>query len=192
MQPQLSSPREVSRRRRLRNSWRSSRKTLGKIVKDHTELKKIVRKLQEEGRIVVLTNGCFDLIHVGHVRYLRAAKTEGNVLIAALNDDESVRKFKGLSGPLTPEDERAEVVAAFEGVDYVTLFSEPSADAILDLLRPDVHAKGTDYTPETVPERDTVLGYGGRIAIVGDPKMHSSSELLTRAAKKLKTDNEHA
>lgn len=176
----------------MRNSWRSSRKTLGKIVKDHTELKKIVRKLQEEGRIVVLTNGCFDLIHVGHVRYLRAAKTEGNVLIAALNDDESVRKFKGLSGPLTPEDERAEVVAAFEGVDYVTLFSEPSADAILDLLRPDVHAKGTDYTPETVPERDTVLGYGGRIAIVGDPKMHSSSELLTRAAKKLKTDNEHA
>lgn len=164
---------------------------MGRIVKDHTELKNIVDKAQKEGKTVVLTNGCFDLIHVGHVRYLQAARAEGDVLVVALNDDESVRKFKRCDGPLMPEDERAEVVAAFEGVDYVTLFSEPSADAILDLLRPDVHAKGTDYTEETVPERDTVLAYGGRIAIVGDPKSHSSTELLARAAEKLKTENKH-
>jgi rfaE bifunctional protein nucleotidyltransferase chain/domain len=163
---------------------------LGRIVKDHTELKNIVDKAQKEGKTVVLTNGCFDLIHVGHVRYLQAAKAEGDVLLVALNDDESVRQFKGADGPLMPEDERAEVVAAFEGVDYVTLFSEPSADAILDALRPDVHAKGTDYTEETVPERDTVLAYGGRIAIVGDPKNHSTTELLARAAEKLKILNE--
>ena len=164
---------------------------MGRIVRDHRELKDIVRRLQSEGKTVVLTNGCFDLIHVGHVRYLRAAKAEGDVLIVALNDDGSVRKFKGVE-PLTPADERAEVVAAFEGVDYVTLFSESSADAILDLLRPDVHAKGTDYTRESVPERDTVLGYGGRISIVGDPKTHSSSELLARAAERLKADNQDA
>jgi len=162
---------------------------LGRIVKDHTELKNIVDKAQEEGKTVVLTNGCFDLIHVGHVRYLQGAKAEGDLLVVALNDDESVRKFKRRDGPLMPEDERAEVVAAFEGVDYVTLFSEPSADAILDLLRPDVHAKGTDYTEATVPERDTVLAYGGRIAIVGDPKSHSTTELLARAAEKLNTEN---
>lgn len=163
---------------------------MGRIVKDHTELKRIVDKAQKEGKVVVLTNGCFDLIHVGHVRYLQAAKAEGDVLIVALNDDESVRKFKRSNGPLLPEDERAEVAAAFEGVDYVTLFSEPTADAILDLLRPDVHAKGTDYTQETVPERETVLAYRGRIAIVGDPKTHSSSDLLARAAERLEAENE--
>jgi len=163
---------------------------LGRIVKDHTELKNIVDKAQKEGKIVVLTNGCFDLIHVGHVRYLQGAKAEGDLLVVALNDDESVRKFKRRDGPLMPEDERAEVVAAFEGVDYVTLFSEPSADAIIDLLRPNVHAKGTDYTEKTVPERDTVLAYGGRIAIVGDPKSHSTTALLARAAEKLKVKNE--
>jgi len=161
---------------------------LGKTIRDHNKLRKIVEQLQRDGKTVVLTNGCFDLIHVGHVRCLHAAKAEGDVLIVALNDDESVRKFKRTSGPLAPEDERAEIIAAFECVDYVTLFSERSADAILDLLRPDVHAKGTDYTHETVPERDTVLSYGGRIAIVGDPKEHSSSELLTRAAKKVKDE----
>ena len=162
---------------------------MGRIVKDHTELKNIVDKAQNKGKTVVLTNGCFDLIHVGHVRYLQGAKAEGDLLVVALNDDESVRKFKRRDGPLMPEDERAEVVAAFEGVDYVTLFSEPSADAIIDLLRPDVHAKGTDYTEKTVPERDTVLAYGGRIAIVGDPKSHSTTELLARAAQKLNTEN---
>jgi len=164
---------------------------LGKIVKDRAELKKIVAQLQKQGKTVVFTNGCFDLIHVGHVRCLRAAKQEGDMLIVALNDDESVRKFKRTSGPVAPEDERAEVVAAFEYVDYVTLFSEPSADALLDYLRPDVHAKGTDYAYETVPERNTVLAYGGRIAIVGDPKQHSSSDLLARVAKRFRANRKH-
>jgi len=164
---------------------------LGKIVKDRAELKKIVEQLQKQGKTVVFTNGCFDLIHVGHVRCLRAAKQEGDMLIVALNDDESVRKFKRTSGPVAPEDERAEVVAAFEYVDYVTLFSEPSADALLDYLRPDVHAKGTDYAYETVPERNTVLAYGGRIAIVGDPKQHSSSDLLARVAKRFRANGKH-
>lgn len=164
---------------------------MGKIVKDRAELKKIVEQLQKQGKTVVFTNGCFDLIHVGHVRCLRAAKQEGDMLIVALNDDESVRKFKRTSGPVAPEDERAEVVAAFEYVDYVTLFSEPSADALLDYLRPDVHAKGTDYAYETVPERNTVLAYGGRIAIVGDPKQHSSSDLLARVAKRFRANGKH-
>ena len=164
---------------------------MGKIVKDRAELKKIVAQLQKQGKTVVFTNGCFDLIHVGHVRCLRAAKQEGDMLIVALNDDESVRKFKRTSGPVAPEDERAEVVAAFEYVDYVTLFSEPSADALLDYLRPDVHAKGTDYAYETVPERNTVLAYGGRIAIVGDPKQHSSSDLLARVAKRFRANGKH-
>ena len=164
---------------------------MGKIVKDRAELKKIVEQLQKQGKTVVFTNGCFDLIHVGHVRCLRAAKQQGDMLIVALNDDESVRKFKRTSGPVAPEDERAEVVAAFEYVDYVTLFSEPSADALLDYLRPDVHAKGTDYAYETVPERNTVLGYGGRIAIVGDPKQHSSSDLLARVAKRFRANGKH-
>ena len=158
---------------------------MGTFVRDHQELKMVIRQFQDEGKTVVLTNGCFDLIHVGHIRCLRAAKAEGDLLVVALNDDESVRKYKTTSGPLAPEDERAEIMTAFECVDYVTFFSEPSADAILDFLRPDVHAKGTDYSVENLPERDTVLGYGGRIAIVGDPKEHSSSAMLIRAAQKV-------
>lgn len=164
---------------------------MAKIVRDLKELKKIIKRLQADGKIVAFTNGCFDLIHVGHIRCLRAAKEEGDVLVVALNDDESVRKFKRTSGPLAPEDERAEIISAFECVDYVTFFSEPSADAILDFLRPDVHAKGTDYSLENLPERDTVLAYGGRIAIVGDPKEHSSSAMLARAAEKLQEDDTH-
>ena len=161
---------------------------MGTVVRDHAELKEIIRRFQEEGKVVVLTNGCFDLIHVGHVRCLRAAKAEGDVLVVALNDDASVRKYKRTSGPLAPQAERAEIITAFECVDYVTFFSEPSADAILDRLRPDVHAKGTDYSVENLPERDTVLGYGGRIAIVGDAKEHSSSAMLLRAAEKVKLE----
>ena len=157
---------------------------MSEIIKDYRQLKPIIKRLQKAGKTVVLTNGCFDLIHVGHVRCLRGAKAEGDVLIVALNDDESVRKFKRTSGPLAPEDERAEIMTAFECVDYVTFFSEPSADVMLDYLRPDVHAKGTDYSVENLPERETVLRYGGRIAIVGDPKEHSSSALLLRAAER--------
>jgi rfaE bifunctional protein nucleotidyltransferase chain/domain len=157
---------------------------VSEIIKDYRKLKPIIKRLQKDGKTVVLTNGCFDLIHVGHVRCLRGAKAEGDVLIVALNDDESVRKFKRTSGPLAPENERAEIMTAFDCVDYVTFFSEPSADVMLDYLRPDVHAKGTDYSIENLPERETVLRYGGRIAIVGDPKEHSSSALLMRAAEK--------
>lgn len=133
------------------------------------------------GDRIVLANGCFDLLHVGHVRYLEAAKAEGDVLVVAINSDASVRRNKpdGLR-PLMPEDERAAILQALRMVDYVTIFDEPTADALLAALRPDVHAKGTDYTPERIPERATVADYGGRIAIVGDPKTHSTTELIAR------------
>jgi rfaE bifunctional protein nucleotidyltransferase chain/domain len=155
----------------------------GRFIRDHGELKDAVDALRAEGKTVVFTNGCFDIIHVGHVRYLRGAMEEGDVLLVALNDDESILRYKGGGRPVQPEEERAEIVGALEGVDLVTLFSEPTVDRLLELLRPDVHAKGTDYTVETVPERETVLAYGGRIAIVGDPKDHSSTSLL-RAIRK--------
>ena len=154
-----------------------------RFIPDHAELKRVVDGLRAEGKTVVFTNGCFDLIHVGHVRYLRGAIAEGDVLLVALNDDVSIRRNKGEGRPAQPEAERAEIVGAFEGVDLVPLFSEPTVDGLLTLLTPDVHAKGTDYTHETVPERETVLGYGGRIAIVGDPKDHSSSSLLEAIRK---------
>ncbi len=149
-----------------------------RFLPDHAELRRAVAEIQAAGRTVVFANGCFDLLHVGHVRYLRGAKAEGDVLLLALNDDASVRRLKGEGRPLQPEAERVEIVSALEMVDLVTLFSDATVDRLLQLLRPDVHAKGTDYTPETVPERETVLSYGGRIAIVGDPKDHSSSALL--------------
>lgn len=151
-----------------------------RFVPDHGELAGIVAGLRAGGKTVVFANGCFDLLHVGHVRYLRGAKAEGDVLLLALNDDASVRGCKGSGRPVQPEFERVEIVSALEMVDLVTLFGDPTVDRLLDLLRPDVHAKGTDYTEETVPERETVLAYGGRIAIVGDPKDHSSTGLLGR------------
>ncbi len=149
-----------------------------RFIADHRELKVEIDRLRSEGAEVVFANGCFDLIHVGHIRYLRGARAEGDILLVALNDDASVRRNKGESRPVQPEQERVEVLAALEMVDLITLFNEPTVDGLLDLLRPDVHAKGTDYTLESVPERDTVLAYGGRIAIVGDPKDHSSTSLL--------------
>jgi rfaE bifunctional protein nucleotidyltransferase chain/domain len=125
-------------------------------------------------------NGGFDLLHVGHVRYLEAARREADRLIVAVNDDRSIRGLKGPSRPVLPEADRAELVAALRAVDYVVIFPEPTVTPLLELLKPDVHCKGTDYTVETVPERDTVRAYGGRIAIVGDPKDHSTTDLLTR------------
>jgi D-glycero-beta-D-manno-heptose 1-phosphate adenylyltransferase len=145
---------------------------------------KQARRAAEEtrgrGGTVVLANGCFDLLHVGHVRYLRGARAEGDLLVVAVNSDASVRVLKGPPRPLMPEGERAEIVAAFACVDYVLIFDEPTVESVLRSLRPDVHAKGTDYTLETVPERDIVKTYGGRVAIVGDPKDHSSSDYLRR------------
>ena len=132
------------------------------------------------GRSLAFANGCFDLLHVGHVRYLQSAAAEADRLIVAINDDESVRTLKGEGRPVLAAADRAELVAALRGVDYVVIFPEPTVGPLLEALKPDVHCKGTDYTLDTVPERDIVKGYGGRVAIVGDPKDHSTRELLAR------------
>jgi D-glycero-beta-D-manno-heptose 1-phosphate adenylyltransferase len=141
-----------------------------------------VRHAHESGRTVAFANGCFDLLHVGHVRYLEAAAQEADLLVVAINDDQSVRILKGEGRPILAAEYRAELVAALRCVDLVTVFAEPTVGPLLELLHPDVHCKGTDYTIETVPERDIVRAYGGRIAIVGDPKNHSTRDLLARLA----------
>jgi rfaE bifunctional protein nucleotidyltransferase chain/domain len=135
---------------------------------------------RKSGARVVFANGCFDILHVGHVRYLEEARSLGDVLVVAVNGDEQVRRLKGEGRPYVPERERAETVAALRAVDYVTIFHEPTVAALLLALRPDIHAKGTDYTEENVPERDVVSSYGGRVCIVGDPKDHSSTETLKK------------
>jgi rfaE bifunctional protein nucleotidyltransferase chain/domain len=142
------------------------------------ELHRQVEQWRRAGDRITLANGAFDLLHVGHVRYLHGAKALGGKLIVAVNSDESVRTLKGEGRPILPENERAEIVAALEDVDAVTIFSELDARAVIREIRPDIHAKGTDYTAESVPERDAVAEYGGRVEIVGDPKQHSSSELI--------------
>ena len=136
--------------------------------------------LRREGRRLVFANGAFDLLHVGHVRYLEAARREGDFLLVGVNSDGSVRRLKGEGRPIVPEAERAELVAALRCVDAVVIFDESSPAALIAEIRPAVHAKGTDYTPETVPEREAVERGGGRVAIVGDPKDHATSELLAR------------
>jgi rfaE bifunctional protein nucleotidyltransferase chain/domain len=142
-----------------------------------------VEEDRRAGRTVAMANGCFDVLHVGHVRYLEGARREADRLIVAVNDDESERALKGEGRPILPAQARAAIVASLRAVDYVVIFPDRTVERLLLLLRPDVHCKGTDYTPETVPERDVVRSYGGRIAIVGDPKDHSTRELLTRLAK---------
>jgi rfaE bifunctional protein nucleotidyltransferase chain/domain len=144
------------------------------------ELLKALQADRAAGRTIAFANGCFDLLHVGHVRYLQAAAGEANRLVVAINDDRSVARLKGANRPVLPENDRAELVAALRGVDYVVIFPDPTVTPLLLELKPDVHCKGTDYTVDTVPERDTVRGYGGRIAIVGDPKDHSTRDLLAR------------
>ena len=136
------------------------------------------------GMSIAFANGAFDLLHVGHIRYLEGARREGDRLIVAINSDASIRGLKGPSRPVLGEADRAELVAALRAVDYVVIFDEPTVTPLLELLRPDVHCKGTDYRVETVPERETVKGYGGRIAIVGDPKDHSTTDLLSRLQPK--------
>jgi D-glycero-beta-D-manno-heptose 1-phosphate adenylyltransferase len=143
------------------------------------QLLELIAVDRRAGRTVAFANGCFDLIHVGHVRYLHAASLEADRLIVAVNDDITAAA-KGPGRPILKAAERAELVAALRGVDYVTIFPEPTVAPLLELLRPNVHCKGTDYTAATVPERATVLGYGGRIAIVGDPKDHSTRDLVAR------------
>ena len=142
------------------------------------ELRRRVEKWRHAGERVTLANGNFDLLHVGHVRYLRGAKALGGKLVVAINSDESVRALKGEGRPVMPDTERAEIVAALADVDAVVIFPELDVRAIIREIHPDVQAKGTDYTADSVPERDVVAEYGGRIEIVGDPKNHSTSEIL--------------
>ena len=132
------------------------------------------------GSRIVLANGCFDILHAGHVRYLEGARALGDLLVVGINSDEQVARLKGAGRPVLPERERAELVASLQAVDLVTIFPEPTVTELLLAIKPDVHAKGTDYTEETVPERDVVRSYGGRVAIVGDPKDHSTSEILKK------------
>jgi len=142
---------------------------------------RLLRQVEEwrrAGERITLANGGFDLLHVGHVRYLRGAKALGGKLVVAVNSDESVRALKGEGRPIMPAEERAEIVAALADVDAVVIFPELDVRGIIREIRPDIHAKGTDYTVESVPERDTVSEYGGRVEIVGDPKHHSTSEMI--------------
>lgn len=150
------------------------------IVTDREELTALVGRLKDEGKRVVFTNGTFDLLHVGHLRSLVGARACGDVLIVAVNSDASVRSYKGPHLPIQPEGERAELLAGLRCVDVVTIFDEPTVDVLLRLLQPHVHAKGTEYDTKTIPERDSVLSYGGEIAIVGDAKGHSTSWLIKK------------
>ena len=154
------------------------------ILLDRAELARRLDAERAAGRTIVLANGCFDLLHVGHARYLEGAKREGDILVVALNSDASVRRNKGEGRPLQPESERAELLASFGCVDFVTVFDEPTADALIRALRPDVHAKGTEWRADDVPEVATVREIGARVAIVGDPKSHSSTQLAGRVASK--------
>ena len=154
-----------------------------RVVPDYHALAPLLEREREAGRSIALANGCFDVLHVGHVRLLADAMEHADVLVVALNDDESVRLNKGEARPLVPLEERMEVTAALEGVRFVTSFGEANAESLLRALRPDVHIKGTDWTAETVPERDVVLAYGGRIAICGDPKQRSSTALIEKLSR---------
>ena len=149
------------------------------MIVTRSDLVDLVTADRRAGLTIALANGFFDLLHVGHIRYLQAAADEADRLIVAVNDDEMAGR-KGKGRPILPAADRAKLVAAVRGVDYVVIFAEPTVTPLLELLRPDVHCKGTDYTVETVPERETVRSYGGRIAIVGDPKDHSTRDFLAR------------
>lgn len=135
---------------------------------------------RKHGARIVFANGCFDILHVGHIRYLEGAKALGDVLVVGVNSDEQVRAQKGEGRPLVPERERAEIIAAIRAVDFVTIFTEPTVEQLLLSIHPDIHAKGTDYTEDSVPERDVVRSFGGRVMIVGDPKDHSSTEMVRK------------
>jgi rfaE bifunctional protein nucleotidyltransferase chain/domain len=158
------------------------RKARSKVA-TREEVGREVAAARAAGRTVAFANGCFDVLHVGHVRYLEGARAEADVLVVGVNGDDSVRRLKGPGRPVMPEDDRALLVAALRAVDHVVVFPEDDVKSLLETLRPDVHCKGTDYTPDTVPERDVVRAYGGRVAIVGDPKDHDTSKLLARIRK---------
>jgi D-glycero-beta-D-manno-heptose 1-phosphate adenylyltransferase len=158
------------------------RHALSKIV-SRERLRELLQQRRRAGAKLVLANGCFDTLHVGHVRYLEGARREGDILVVAVNSDSSVCHLKGPGRPILPKSARAELVAAIRAVDYVVLFSEPNVETLLEFLRPDVHAKGTDYAAETVPERATAARLGIRVAIVGDPKDHSTRDFLDSVRK---------
>lgn len=149
-------------------------------ILNHDQLLSAVERERSAGRTVAFANGCFDVIHVGHIRYLHGSAAEADVLVVAVNADESVRQLKGEGRPFIDEMERCEIIAAVGCVDYVTVFDEKSPATLIAKLKPDVHCKGTDYTEESVPEGEVVRSYGGRVAIVGDPKNHSTTELLSK------------
>ena len=149
-------------------------------VVSRAEIVELADKARADGRKIILANGCFDVLHVGHVRYLAGAKALDGFLVVGINSDEQVEIQKGDGRPVLPATERAEIVAALEAVSFVTIFNEPTVEELLLALKPDVHAKGTDYTTDTVPERDVVRSYGGQVAIVGDPKDHSTSAIIAR------------
>ncbi len=155
---------------------------MDKLILDHDRLERKIDELKRRGQRVVFTNGRFELLHVGHIRSLREARALGDVLVVAVNSDRSIRRLKQRQ-PVVPELERAEILDALACVDIITIFDDATVDGLLVKLKPDVHAKGTDYTYENVPERETVLSFGGEIAIVGDPKNHSATNLLQRIQK---------
>lgn len=156
--------------------FRTARSKIGTLE----EVRLRVEEARAAGRTIALANGCFELLHVGHVRYLAGARAEADVLVVAVNGDASVGRLKGLGRPAVPAEDRAVLVAALRSVDHVLVFEEDDVTRVLLALRPDVHCKGTDYTPESVPERDVVVSFGGRLAIVGDPKEHDTHRLLDR------------
>jgi rfaE bifunctional protein nucleotidyltransferase chain/domain len=158
------------------------------VILTESELVKAVAGDRAAGRTIAFANGCFDLLHVGHVRYLRGAAAEADRLIVAVNDDASVCALKGAGRPILPAADRAELVDGIRGVHYVVVFSDPNVERLLMLLKPDVHCKGTDYTVESVPERAVVQAYGGRTAIVGDAKDHATRDLLARVGRLSATD----
>ncbi len=164
----------------MRQTEEQARPTAAARILERNRLIARVAIARKGGARVVFANGCFDLLHVGHVRYLEAAKGLGDLLVVGVNSDAQVRRLKGEGRPFVPERERAEVIASLRAVDYVTVFHEPTVTELLLALRPDVHAKGTDYTEDSVPERDVVRSFGGRVQIVGDPKDHSSTDMLRK------------
>lgn len=150
------------------------------LILERDRLVDRVNDAKAEGRSIVLANGCFDVLHAGHIRYLEGARALGDILVVGINSDSQVATLKGEGRPILPERDRAEIVASLRAVDLVTIFDEPTVTELLLAIRPDIHAKGTDYTEETVPEREVVRSFGGLVRIVGDPKNHSTSELIRR------------
>ena len=153
-------------------------------ILERSDLIAIVATERQAGKRIVLANGCFDVLHVGHVRYLEAARALGDLLIVGINSDEQAQRLKGAGRPFLSQDQRAEIISSIAAVDLVTIFSEPTVEQLLLALKPDIHAKGTDYTEDSVPERDVVRSFGGRVAIVGDPKDHSSTEMIEKVGRK--------